>query len=73
MGVIPKHAQIQVMDALTSCYLKHALNDDSIGWEELCDKMSCALQEVMGDDGFCFWLDSIKQNPGDLDGNRGSE
>lgn len=58
--VIPKHAQVQVMRALTMAYRKHRLGDDSIGWEELEVLMSCALQEAMGDEGFCNWLDMLQ-------------
>lgn len=57
--VIPEGTQIQVMLALMDCYKKHVLGDDSIGWDELSDKMSCALQEVMGDDGFSLWLKAV--------------
>lgn len=61
MNVIPEHAQVQVMRALMAAYRKHAMDDDSIGWEELSTQMACALQEVFGDDGFCLWSVSVSR------------
>ena len=57
--LIPKHAQLKVMRALVNAYKKHALGQSSIGLEELTDEISCALQEVMGDDQFFEWVELI--------------
>lgn len=53
------------MDLLTACqmaYLKHHLNDTSVGWDELGDCLLDALCNEMGDDGFCEWLAAKKKN-----------
>lgn len=45
-----------LVETLKLCYRKHHLGDESIGWEELSDRMQTALCNVMGDDEFCEWL-----------------
>lgn len=50
-----------LLKALQSAYLKHQKGDESIGWEELGDIMCNALAEVMGDNGFCEWLDEVRK------------
>jgi len=60
MNKIPEHAQAQVMRALMAAYRKHAMGDDSIGWNELSGKIFTALQESMGEDGFSMWRDSVR-------------
>ena len=48
------------MDLLNACklaYRKHVLNDDSIGWEELGDRLLDAICNEIGDDEFCKWSD----------------
>ena len=47
----------RLLEALQAAYRKHVANDDSIGWHELSDIMSCALPEVMGDAEFCAWVE----------------
>lgn len=47
------------MRTLKICYRKHAKGDDSIGWDELSDKIGDALAQTMGDDEFCKWLESL--------------
>jgi lipid II:glycine glycyltransferase (peptidoglycan interpeptide bridge formation enzyme) len=47
----------RLIEALQAAYRKHVGNDDSIGWHELSDIMSCALPEVMGDAEFCAWVE----------------
>ena len=51
--------------ALKQAYRKHALNDDSIGWDELHDTLGNALAQIMGDDEFVSWSDSAKPNIGE--------
>lgn len=69
MNIIPEHAQIKVMAALTACYRKHFVDYDSIDLDELRDLMSRAIKEAMGDEAFSFWLECVlsergKQKPG---------
>ncbi len=48
-----------LLDVCQKAYRKHVLNDDSIGWENLGDEMCNALNEAMGPQGFCDWLDKV--------------
>jgi hypothetical protein len=43
------------IETLKACYLKHACNDESIGWDELTDMIGNALAQIMGDEEFCRW------------------
>ena len=43
------------LDALQSAYRKHVQADDSIGWDELGDKLLDALCNLMGNDEFIKW------------------
>jgi hypothetical protein len=45
-----------LLPVLQLTYRKHALNDDSIGWDELTETMLTALTEAMGDQAFQAWL-----------------
>lgn len=50
------------MDLLNACklaYRKHVLNDDSIGWEELGDRLLDAICNEIGDDGYQQWLQQV--------------
>jgi len=47
-----KHMLIHVLQMV---YRKHHLGDESIGWEELSDKMLDVLGTVMGDEEFVNW------------------
>lgn len=49
-----------VVEALKLAYRKHWLNDDSIGWDELGDKLCDALCNAMGDKEFSLWLQQMK-------------
>ena len=49
----------RLLHALKWAYRKHHCGDDSIGWDELSEIMSCALPEVMGSNEFCVWLGTI--------------
>lgn len=46
---------------LKRAYRKHVKGDDSIGWEELSDELGTALAQIMGDDEFCEWTDSLNK------------
>ena len=53
--------QIQELEnAVKVAYRKHHMNDDSIGWEELSDILFYALCNVLGDDGYQKWKDSLE-------------
>jgi hypothetical protein len=45
--------------ALKQAYRKHVKLDESIGWDELSDALGNALAQIMGDEEFCQWLQSI--------------
>jgi hypothetical protein len=47
---------MSTLEALKMAYLKHALSDDSIGWEELTVILCDALCNEMGDEEFSNWL-----------------
>ena len=49
-----------LLNAVKLAYRKHHLDDPSIGWEELSDKLHTILCEVMSDKVFCEWLDAQK-------------
>lgn len=40
-------------------YRKHYTDDPEIGWEQLGEEMSDALEQAMGADEFNKWLDNI--------------
>lgn len=50
-----------MLGAVQMAYRKHHLNDDSIGWEELSDRLLDALCNVMGADGHLKWLEEVKK------------
>jgi hypothetical protein len=49
-----------LLEVCQFAYRKHVLEDDSIGWESLGDKLANALVGTMGDDGYNKWLDSVE-------------
>jgi hypothetical protein len=48
------------INTLKLAYRKHWLDDDSIGWEELGDKLMNALAELMGDKEYVKWMGGEK-------------
>lgn len=46
--------------ALQMAYRKHHLGDDSIGWDELSEKLLDTLCNVMGAAEFVAWLEEVK-------------
>ena len=46
-----------ILEALKLAYRKHHIMDDSIGWEELSEKLRDALCEAMGDEEYQQWLE----------------
>lgn len=51
-----KHDLILV---LQMAYRKHVLDDDTIGWQELEDRLRDGLLDALGPEGFEAWLDQI--------------
>jgi hypothetical protein len=51
----------ELLDAVKLAYRKHQLGDDSIGWDELSDKLGDALNNAMGPRGFVDWMDGFKR------------
>ncbi len=52
----------ELLEACKLAYRKHHLNDDSIGWTELSNKLLNALCNAMTSEGFEIWLISITNN-----------
>ena len=50
---------VSTMEACKMAYRKHAMGDDSIGWNELSDVLAAALANGMGDKRFVTWLDKV--------------
>ena len=44
-----------ILDALQAAYRKHVQDDDSIGWEEVENKLLDALCNLMGNEEFIKW------------------
>lgn len=51
----------RLLSAVKLAYRKHHLDDPSIGWDELSDKLMTALCETMGDQEFQKWLAKVKE------------
>ena len=51
-----------LLHACQMAYRKHHLDDDSIGWDELSNVLHDALCNVMTDEGFIEWLESLKND-----------
>lgn len=45
----------ELMDVLKLVYRKHVCSDDTIGWDELTDKVCDALSNAMGSKEFADW------------------
>lgn len=45
-----------LLEAVQAAYRKHVMDDESVGWQELEDRLQTALQESMGDKAFQEWL-----------------
>jgi len=57
--LLMKDGDGESMHVLKRCYRKHVLDDNSIGWDELCDDLCDALSNTMGDDEFQKWLKAL--------------
>ena len=49
-----------MLSVLKLAYRKHHLDDISIGWVELSERLLDVLAEVMGDDGYVEWLAALE-------------
>jgi hypothetical protein len=47
--------------AVKACYLKHHLNSDAFGWDEISEILQNALCNELGDKGYQDWLSSVKK------------
>lgn len=52
----------QLIIAVQMAYRKHVLNDDTIGWSELEDKLQTVLAEALGDRDFQQWLRTVGED-----------
>jgi hypothetical protein len=50
-----------VLETLMMAYRKHCMEDDSIGWDELGDRLFNSLCLLLGDDGFIKWKERISK------------
>ncbi len=50
-----------LLEAAKASYLKHHLNSDIIGWDELSSLLLTALCQVLGDKGYQDWVDSVER------------
>ena len=64
---IVQDANNTIVTALKFAYRKHALMDDSIGWQELGEWLRDALCEAIGDDGFYEWSKELTQKTGEVE------
>ena len=48
-----------MLDALQMAYRKHHLDDPSIGWDELSDRLGDVLSNVMSPETFVQWLQEV--------------
>uniref|UniRef100_A0A6M3KVA8 Uncharacterized protein n=1 Tax=viral metagenome TaxID=1070528 RepID=A0A6M3KVA8_9ZZZZ len=55
----------RLVDTITLAYRKHHLGDESIGWDELGECLLNTLCDVLGDDGYQQWLESIGRGRND--------
>lgn len=56
----------ELLEAVKLAYRKHHLGDDSIGWDELSEKLQDVLCEAMGDEAFQAWIEPYGQVPEDV-------
>lgn len=48
-----------LLDALKMVHRKHCMNDDSIGWDELEERVVGVLCDVMGDENYLAWMEDL--------------
>lgn len=46
----------EMLEVIKLAYRKHHMEDPSVGWEELSDKLGDVLSNAMGPDGFVEWM-----------------
>jgi hypothetical protein len=59
--IIPLADQARELELLKRVYRKHNRDDPSIGWVELGEELRDGLCEIMGDDAFYKWSESLKE------------
>lgn len=58
---INKKSDDLLLNAVKAAYLKHHLNSDAIGWEELSNILLDALCNALGDKGYQDWIATVKR------------
>lgn len=53
------HKDSDFLSTLKMAYRKHCLGDESVGWNELGDRLCDALCNAMGDREFQKWLSTV--------------
>jgi hypothetical protein len=48
-----------LLRVMKKVYRKHVLEDESVGWESLCEEIGMALADVMGDEAFNKWVERV--------------
>lgn len=51
----------EMLEVIKLAYRKHHLGDDSVGWEELSEKLGDVLNNAMGPENFIDWLAEVRQ------------
>ena len=49
-----------LLKVVKRAYQKHHLDEENIGWDELGIELHNALCNVMGDDGYIAWRESLE-------------
>jgi len=55
----------ELLEAVKLAYRKHHLDDPSIGWDELSEKLLDALCNAMGADGYLEWVKPYERSQED--------
>lgn len=55
-GEVPVLDANELLEAVKMAYRKHHLGDDTIGWDELSEKLLDTLCNAMGASGFLEWM-----------------
>lgn len=52
----------ELVELVKICHRKHCCGDDSIGWDELADLLNDTLRNILGEEEYCKYVDSINNN-----------
>lgn len=59
---VPSKTEGVCLEVLKKVYKKHVLDDLNIGWRELTGELSGLLADMMGDEKYSEWLDTLSLN-----------